>query len=108
MKSYKVMVHPNNKQKTKMFQYANGARYAYDWAIEQEKNAYENKEKFISTFDLHHRFVEFKKQEGNEWLNQCNAEAMNCSIIDAITAFKRFFKKLSDYPQFKSRKRNKP
>ena len=30
------MLLPNNKQKTKLFQYANTARFAYNWALGRE------------------------------------------------------------------------
>lgn len=29
------MLLPNNKQKTKLFQYVNTARFAYNWALER-------------------------------------------------------------------------
>ncbi len=108
IKSFKVMLHPNNKQRTRMFQYANACRYSYNWAIEQEKKAYERGERFIEGYGLIYLFVEHKKQEGNEWLKNANAEAMNVSILDAVKAFKSFFKGCSGYPQFKRRKRTTP
>ena len=37
IKSLKVMLIPNNKQNTKMFQYSGAARFAYNWAIAREK-----------------------------------------------------------------------
>lgn len=40
IKTVRVMLIPNNKQKTKLFQYANTARFAYNWALEQEQKNY--------------------------------------------------------------------
>lgn len=37
IKSIKVRLHPNNKQLTKLFQYAGCARFAYNWAINREQ-----------------------------------------------------------------------
>lgn len=34
------MLLPNNKQKTKLFQYANTARFAYNWALGREQENY--------------------------------------------------------------------
>ncbi len=37
IKSIKVMLEPNNKQETKLFQCAGTARFAYNWALDREK-----------------------------------------------------------------------
>ena len=64
IKSIKIMLLPNNKQKSKMFQYSNTARFAYNWAIAKEQENYKNGGKFISDNDLR---KEFKRvvQNGN-------------------------------------------
>ena len=41
VKAIKVMLIPNNVQKTKMFQYAGASRFAYNWALAREKENYE-------------------------------------------------------------------
>ena len=40
IRTVRVMLEPNNRQSTKLFQYAGAARYAYNWTLrkEQEKN----------------------------------------------------------------------
>ena len=40
------MLVPNNKQRTKLFQYANTARFAYNWALGKEQENYKNGGKF--------------------------------------------------------------
>ena len=47
VKAIKVMLIPNNVQKTKMFQYAGASRFAYNWALAREKESYEKGDKFI-------------------------------------------------------------
>ena len=44
VKAIKVMLIPNNVQKTKMFQYAGASRFAYNWALAREKENYEKVE----------------------------------------------------------------
>ncbi len=48
IKTIRVMLISNNKQKTKRFQYASTARFAYIWASGREKESYENGGKFLS------------------------------------------------------------
>ncbi len=56
VKAIKVMLIPNNVQKTKMFQYAGASRFAYNWALarekESEKESYEKGGRFISDSEL--------------------------------------------------------
>ena len=48
VKAIKVMLIPNNVQKTKMFQYAGASRFAYNWALAREKENYEKGGRFVS------------------------------------------------------------
>ena len=40
------MLIPNNRQRSKLFQYANTARFAYNWALAKEQENYKNGGKF--------------------------------------------------------------
>ena len=46
VKAIKVMLIPNNVQKTKMFQYAGASRFAYNWALAREIERVKNKVDF--------------------------------------------------------------
>ena len=102
------MLLPNNKQKTKLFLYANTSRYVYNWAIERERSNYKDGNKFISDYELRKEFTQLKKQEGYVWLSNVSNDAMKQSIKDACDAYKKFFKGISKYPRFKSRKFSTP
>jgi putative transposase len=64
IKSIKVMLLPNNKQRTKLFQSAGVARWAYNWTLAKQQENYKNGGKFISDGELR---KEFKRvvQNGN-------------------------------------------
>ena len=102
------MLIPNNKQKTKLFQYANTARFAYNWAIGREKENYKNGGKFISDGELRKEFTELKKTEAYAWLNSVSNNVTKQAIKDACDAYKKFFKGLSKHPRFKSKKYSTP
>ena len=74
MKSFKVMLVPNNRQRMRLFQFAGAARFAYNWALNREMTAYKAGE---------------TKQ----------------AIKDCVDAYRKFFKKQSGSPKFKSKKR---
>lgn len=108
VKSIKVMLLPNNKQKTKLFQYANTARFAYNWAISREQENYKSGGKFISDNDLRKEFTQLKKQDDYKWLNNISNNVTKQAIKDACNSYKRFFKGQSKFPKFKSRKKSTP
>ena len=98
------MLIPNNNQKAKLFQYANTARFAYNWALGREKENYKNGGKFLSDGDLRKEFTQLKKTEEYSWLNEISNNVTKQAIKDACNAYKRFFKGYSKFPKFKSRK----
>lgn len=102
------MLLPNNKQKTKLFQYANTARFAYNWALGREQENYKNGGKFISDGDLRKEFTQLKKTEEYAWLNTVSNNVTKQAIKDACDSYKRFFKGYSKFPQFKSKKHSIP
>ena len=108
IKTIRVMLIPNNKQKTKLFQYANTARFAYNWALGREKENYENGGKFISDRELRKEFTQLKKTDEYSWLNNISNNVTKQAIKDACNAYKRFFKGCSRFPKFKSRKFSAP
>ena len=59
LKTVRVMLIPNDKQMTRLFQFAGTARFAYNWALEQEKRNHDEGGKFINYYELRKRFTLF-------------------------------------------------
>lgn len=104
MKSIKVRLNPNNKQLTKLFQYAGCSRFAYNWAIARERENYKQGNKFLSDSELRKEFTQLKKLQDYQWLNEVSNNVTKQAIKDAYNAYKRFFKGQCKYPKFKSKK----
>jgi len=107
IKSYKVMLVPNKKQITKLFQYANASRFAYNWALGMEEDNYRNGGKFILDSELRSKFTILRHTE-YLWLESVSNNVTKQAIKDACIAYKRFFEHKSKHPKFKSRKRSIP
>ena len=107
IETIKVQLRPNNKQLTKLFQYAGCSRFAYNWAIAKEQENHKQGNKFLSDCDLRKEFTQLKKQENYKWLNKISNNVAKQAIKDACNSYKRFFKGLSKYPKFKSKKNSK-
>ena len=63
IKTYKVMLLPNKKQQTKLFSYADAARFAYNWALEKEMKAFQNGEPFLTDSTLRKNLQSLRKQK---------------------------------------------
>ena len=81
IKSIKVRLNPNNKQSTKLFQYAGCARFAYNWAISREQDNYKQGNKFLSDSELRKEFTQLKKQSEYQWLNEVSNNVTKQAII---------------------------
>ena len=108
VKAIKVMLIPNNIQKTKMFQYAGASRFAYNWALAREIENYEKGGKFISDAELRKEFTKLRHSDEYAWLLSISNNVTKQAIKDACTAYKNFFKGLQKFPRFKSKKRSMP
>ena len=108
VKAIKVMLIPNNVQKTKMFQYAGASRFAYNWALDREIENYEKGGKFLSDAELRKEFTKLRHSDEYAWLLNISNNVTKQAIKDACTAYKNFFKGLQKFPRFKSQKRSMP
>ena len=102
------MLIPNNKQITKLFQYAGTARFAYNWALNKEQENYKNGGKFISDNELRKEFTILKQTNEYGWLNHISNNVTKQAIKDACESYRRFFKGQNKYPKYKSKKKSRP
>ena len=107
IKTIKVQLNPNNKQLTKLFQYAGCNRFAYNWAIAREQENHKQGNKFLSDCELRKEFTKMKKLDEYKWLNDISNNVTKQAIKDACNSYKRFFKGKSKHPKFKSKKNSK-
>jgi len=108
IKGIKIMLVPNNKQNTLLFQSAGTSRWAFNWALGREKENYASGGKFISDNDLRKELTQLKKTNEFSWLNNISNNVPKQAIKDACIAYQRFFKGQAKFPQFKTRKKSPP
>ncbi len=63
IKALKIMLIPNTKQKSKLFQSTGITRFAYNWALGREQENYKNCGIFLSDYDLRKELTKLKTQE---------------------------------------------
>ena len=99
---YKIQIYPNEQQIQLIKQFAGASRYAYNWALNIQNTNYENGNKYISGYELCKMFTQYKKD--NQWLYDVADKTLKQSILDLDSTFKKFFKVLSKYPKYKTKK----
>ena len=93
MKSFKVMLVPNKEQRTRLFQFAGSARFAYNWTLDREMTAFKNGEKFISHYDLRKEFTVLRNSGKYSWLKTISNNVTKQAIKDCCDAYVKFFEK---------------
>jgi len=99
----KIRIYPNNKQKTALEGAFGTSRFAYNWAIQQCLDSKKTGERCPTGYDLSKQFNAIKKEK-YPWVYLHSKWVVQKALYNAGDAFKRFFKKQSRFPRFKSKK----
>ena len=93
IRSIRVQLLPNNKQKTKLFQFAGAARYAYNWALDKQMDHFCEGHKIQTDSALRKAFTVLRHAEENKWLQDVSNNVTKQAIKDLCIAYKNFFRK---------------
>jgi len=103
MKSIKVRLELNNKQRTLANKHAGIQRYTYNWGKSVCDLAIQNGEQRPSAIDLHKKFVAEEKSV-KPWLYEVSKWSSQQGLRNLDEAYKRVFKvKGTKYPKFKKK-----
>lgn len=108
IRTVKIMLLPNNKQETRLFQSAGTARFAYNWALGRQQENHGAGGKSIPDGELRKEFTKQKASAGYAWLNNYSNNITKQAIKDACQAYRNFFEGKARHPRFKSRKKSRP
>ena len=103
-KGYTIRIYPTKNQEELLRKHIGCCRFIWNHMIEVQKENYKNDGKYISKFNMIKLIPSIKKE--NEWLNEVSNISLQRICDDVNTAYQRFFKKISNYPRFKSKKRS--
>lgn len=107
LRAYKTEINPTEEQKILINKTIGTCRYVYNFYIAHNKEVYESENKFVSGMDfskwLNKEYL--PSHEEFSWIKEVSSKSVKKSIMDAETAFKKFFKKQTKFPRFK--KKNK-
>jgi putative transposase len=104
--TYKFRLYPNKEQQTKLAKHFGCCRWVYNYFLKERINFYEEnkdkKKKSLSYNDNAKELTQLKKKF--IWLNEVAVQCMQQSLMNLEKAHDRFFKRLSKFPKFKSKR----
>ena len=105
LKSFKTELHPTPEQKTKINKTIGTCRYIYNFYLAHNKELHENGEKFMNgkRFSVWLNNEYLPKHPDYAWIKEASSKSVKQSIENACTAFMRFFKGQSQFPNFKKK-----
>ena len=107
IKSFKIRIYPTNAQEELIWKHIGSCRYIWNWMLAKQDELYAAGEKHLSDFDMIRLITPLKNDGEHEWLYEVSNASLQIVCRDLQKAYKCFFKKLSGFPKFKSRKRSK-
>lgn len=102
-KRYKFRIYPNKKQEELIQKTFGSVRFVYNQALAYRQKRYKEAKEKLSRFDCNNWKNHYLKTT-YPWLKEVDAHSLNSSIEDMDIAYQRFFKQLSGFPKFKTKK----
>lgn len=105
-KAIKIRLFPTKEQEILMFKSIGCSRFVYNWALNKCNERYEQGEKY-SIKEIRKEFTQLKKNDEYKWLNEVSNTTMVEAIRNLDKAFQNFFKRISKYPKFKTKRKSR-
>ena len=103
-KGIKLKIYPNLEQQAQIFENFGAARFVWNEMLNMQIERYQNNKQapFLNGYAMMTLLTTLKKEY--PWLKQADSTSLQDTCQTLANAFQRFFKKISYYPHFKSRK----
>lgn len=103
----KIRLKPTKEQEQQLWKSVGTARWVYNWTLNRQKENYEKGNKLMSDNDLRKEITVLKQTNEFSWLSDVSNNVAKQAVKDACNAYKNFFKGLTKFPKFKSRRKSK-
>ena len=100
--AYKTEIHPTESQTKKMVSSIGICRFLYNHYVARNLDVLTQNQLIISAnqFD---KLVNHELSKAYPWIKECGSKARKKSLVNAETAFQRYFKKRAGKPRFKKK-----
>ena len=105
LKAFKTEIDPTPEQKKIINNTIGVCRYAYNLYIAHNKEDYESGKPFMDNYEFSKWLnnIYLPEHPDKKWIKDVSSKAVKQSIGNAYKAFRRFFKGLSGFPNFKKK-----
>lgn len=105
LKSFKTEINPTQEQKVKINKTIGTCRYIYNFYLAHNKELHDNGGKFMNgkSFSVWLNNEYLPNHPEYQWIKEVSSKSVKKSIEDGCTAFTRFFKGQSKFPDFKKK-----
>ena len=105
LKSFKTEINPTEEQKIKIRKTIGTCRYIYNFYLTHNKELYDNGKKFMSgkSFSVWLNNEYLPNHPEYSWVKEVSSKSVKHSIECGCTAFTRFFKHQSGFPNYKKK-----
>lgn len=105
LKAFKTEINPTAEQKDIIARTIGTCRYVYNLYLSIARGNYKAGAAFMNHYEfskwLNHIWLPSHPEKA--WIKDVSSKAVKQSIGNAYTAYKRFFKGMSDYPRYKKK-----
>ena len=105
LKSFKTEINPTDEQKVRINKTIGTCRYIYNFYLGYNKELHDKGEKFMTgkgfSVWLNNEYI--PNNPDKAWIKEVSSKAVKRSIENGYTAFTRFFKHQSAFPNFKKK-----
>jgi len=106
MTAYKTEIILSPSQQELFWETVGSCRFVFNLYLDREKEYYLKEKKFLSAYAFSKEITTLSKQEEYKWLKEVSSKAIKQIILNAESAFKKFFKQKKGYPKYKNRHNN--
>lgn len=103
-KSYKFQLHPTKEQTILLEKHFGCVRWTYNYFLNERKVQYQTDKKSDGYVKQCATLTGLKKLEETKWLKEVNSQSLQQALKNLDIAFGRFFKGVSSFPTFKSKR----
>lgn len=103
LKGFKYRLYPSKEQEILLSKHFGCNRFLFNHFLNYKKELYQKENKNISKYDLIKLVTPLKKQEEYSWLSEVNSQSLQQTIINLNDSYSRFFRKVSAFPNYKSK-----
>ncbi len=102
-KSYKFRINPNEEQQVLLSKHFGATRFVFNHYLNKRKETYLENKTSLNYYDNANDLTVMKKDDNYIWLKEINSQSLQSSLRNLDTAYNKFFRKQSKFPNFKSK-----